>query len=273
MNYSFGVVLRPLPAMSITVDLYQISVTNRIVATGDIYSSLGGGIPTAAAPFVNAAIAANGNQLDPAVLASGNVAVQTFANGIDTRTRGFDLSGQYGVDYPLGHVNYVLTGTYTDTALTNSPNSLAPPQFVGQPLYDPRALSDLTTANPKFVFGAGANWTWNNLSVNLLEKLFGPSSEYHNDSGLGPNGANIYYKSSIGTIPITNLDIGYKMTKFFKVDIGAINLFNRFPPLQNSTMIGQYFKANSSTAVQIQPTFSPFGIDGGFYYAKATFSF
>ena len=196
--------------MSVTLDLYQISVTNRIVATGDIYSSLGGGVPTAAAPFIDAAIAANGNQLDPAVLASGNVAVQTFANGIDTRTRGFDLSGQYGVDYAYGHVNYVLTGTYTDTALTNSPNSLAPPQFVGQPLYDARAISDLTTTNPKFVFGAGADWTYNNLTVNLLEKLYGPSSEYANDQGLGPNGANIYYKSSIGTIAITNLDLGYK---------------------------------------------------------------
>jgi iron complex outermembrane receptor protein len=273
MNYSFGAVWRPLPAASVTLDLYQISLTHRIVATGDVYASLGGGIPTAAAPYINAAIAANGTQLDPVVLASGNVAVQTFANGIDTRTRGFDLTGQYGVDYAYGHVNYLLSGTYTDTAITNNPNALAPPQFVGQPFYDARAISDLTTTNPKFVFGLGANWTWNNLNVNLLEKLYGPSSEYANDSGLGPNGANVYYKSSIGTIPITNLDIGYKLTKNFKVDVGALNLFDRYPPLRNSTMLGQYYKNNYSTAVQIQPIWSPFGIDGGYYYAKATFSF
>jgi hypothetical protein len=41
---------------------------------------------------VNAAIAASGNQLDPAVLATGTVSVSTFANGIDTRTRGADLT-------------------------------------------------------------------------------------------------------------------------------------------------------------------------------------
>ncbi len=200
---------------SVTLDLYQISLTNRIVATGDIYSSLGGGIPTAAAPFVDAAIAANGNQLDPAVLASGNVAVQTFANGIDTRTRGFDLSGQYGVDYAYGHVNYVLTGTYTDTALTNSPNSLAPPQFVGQPLYDARAISDLTTDQPEVRV---RRWRRLDLQQSELRQSAGEAVRsvvrIRQRPGPLPRWRNIYYKSSIGTIAITNLyRLGYKMTK------------------------------------------------------------
>ena len=64
------------------------------------------------------------------------------------------------VDYPLGHVNYSLTGTLTDTALTNNPASLSPPAFAGQSLYDTRAVSDITESSPKFVFGAGADWTW-----------------------------------------------------------------------------------------------------------------
>lgn len=274
-NYSFGVVLRPLPAMSVTLDAYEIDITNRIVATGLLYATYVNGAPSAAADAIRAAITANGRTIDPVVLASGGVAVQTFANGLDTRTRGLDLAAQYGVDYPLGHVNYSLTGTFQDTAVTNNPTSLSPPQFAGQSLYDTRAISDLTEASPKFVLGAGADWTWNNLSVNVLEKVYGPSAEWATDGGNTrlPNGQAEYFKSTIGTIAITNLDVGYKMNKYLKIDIGALNLFDRYPPLRNSQMLGSFFSHHNSTAVQIQPIFSPFGIDGGYYYAKAAFSF
>ena len=272
-NYSFGVVLRPLPAMSVTVDAYQIDLTNRIQATGLLTATFVNGVATPAAQTINAAIAANGRQIDPVVLASGGVAVQTFANGLDTRTRGVDLAAQYGVDYPLGHVNYSLTGTFTDTALTANPGS--PPQFAGQQLYDLRAISDITEASPKFVLGAGADWTFNNLTVNVLEKLYGPSAEWANDGGHTtlPDGSPQYFKSSIGTIAITNLDVSYKMSKYLKINIGALNLFDRYPPLRNSEMLHNFFIHHNSTGAQIQPIFSPFGIDGGYYYAKATFSF
>lgn len=274
-NYSFGAVWRPLPAMSVTVDLYEIDVTNRIEATGLLYATYVNGVPSAAANAIRAAITANGRTIDPVVLASGGVAVQTFANGLDTRTRGLDVAAQYGVDYALGHVNYNLTGTINDTALTNNPASLSPAIFAGQSLYDTRAISDITEASPKFVFGAGADWTWNNLTVNLLEKLYGPSAEWATDGGntLLPDGQPKYFKSTIGTIPITNLDLGYQMKKYLKIDIGAINLFDRYPPLRNSQMLASFFAHRNSTAAQIQPIWSPFGIDGGYYYAKATFSF
>jgi iron complex outermembrane receptor protein len=273
-NYSFGAVWRPLTNASVTLDLYEIDMTNRIEATGLLYATYVSGIATPAAKAIGAAIAANGRTIDPVVLAQGGVAVQTFANGLNTRTRGMDLAAQYGLDYPIGHVNYNITGTINDTALTNNPASLSPPVFAGQSLYDTRALSDITEASPKFVFGAGADWTWNHLTVNVAEKLYGPSDEWAlTGHEFLPNGNPVYYKSSIGTVPITNLNVGYQLNKWFKVDIGALNLFDRYPPLRNSQMLHSWFTHGNSTAVQIQPIWSPFGIDGGYYYAKATFSF
>jgi iron complex outermembrane receptor protein len=282
MNYSLGLVFRPLPNMSMTLDAFSVLITNRIVGTGDIFGTIGG-VPTAAAPFINAAIAANGNQLDPAVVAHGTTGINVFDNGIDTVTRGFDFVFQYGVDYPLGHVNYSIGATYNDTYVSKIPAT--PPQFVGQTLYDATATSDLTSASPKFVVNLGANWAFNNMTINLVEKLYGPSHEYDNDSGLNPygcGGAKIAtpctdvpenFLTSIGVTPITNLDIGWKFTKNIRVNVGANNLFNRFPPFQNGTLTSHYFVQNYSTAVQVQPIFSPFGIDGGFYYGKITLSF
>jgi iron complex outermembrane receptor protein len=270
INYSLGLVYRPLPAMSMTLDVYQITVTNRIVGTGTINGTVNG-VPTAAAPAVNAAIAANGNVLDPVVVETGNTGIEVFANGIDTRTRGADFAFDFPVDYDLGHVNYTIGATYNDTAITKLPAT--PAQLTGQQFYDAQAISDLTTANPKFVANFGAAWTWGKLSVNVLEKIYGPSSEYGQDHGNNPTGIPEYFKTTISTTPITNLDLGYQVYKHLKLDVGALNLFNRFPPTLNSKEIGNEFANNSSYAVSNQPVFSPFGIDGGYYYAKATLSF
>src|SRR6202453_4824859 len=217
VNYSLGFVFRPLPAMSMTLDLYQITVTNRIVGTGEIYGQVNG-VPTPAAPYVNAAIEANGNSLDPAVLATGTTGVYVFANGIDTRTRGADLTFDFPVEYDLGHVDYTSGATYNATVLTRLPSP--PAQFVGQPFYDLTAISDLTTASPKYVINLGVNWTYGKASVNLLEKIYGPSSDYENDDGDGPTGQPVYFQNRIATTPITNLDLGYQVMSHLKVEIG-----------------------------------------------------
>ena len=270
INYSMGFVFRPLPSMSATLDVYQITVTNRIVGTGSIYGSVNG-VATAAAPAVNAAIAANGNQLDPNVVATGSTGINLFANGIDTRTRGADLVFNFPVDYAFGKVDWSIGATYNDTAITKLPTG--PAQLAGAQLYDATAISDLTTATPKYIVNLGALWTYGKYSVNLLEKVYGPSSEYENDDGDNSTNTPIYYKSSIGVSPITNLDLAIQIQEHLKLSIGAVNLFNKFPNHLNGTELAHFTAYDDNQAVFNYSQWSPYGIDGGFYYAKATFTF
>jgi iron complex outermembrane receptor protein len=270
INYSLGFVLRPLPTMSATLDLYQITVTNRIVGTGNIYGSVNG-VPTPAAGAVNAAIAANGNQLDPQVVATGTTGINVFANGIDTRTRGADLVFNFPVDYAFGKIDWSVGATYNDTSITKLPGT--PALLAGATLYDATAISDLTTANPKYVVNLGALWTYDKYTVNLLEKVYGASSEWRNDNGDNPTNTPVYFKSTIGVSPITNLDLSYQAKDYLKLSIGAVNVFNKFPNHLNGTLLAHYNAANDNSAVGISPAFSPYGINGGFYYAKATFTF
>jgi iron complex outermembrane recepter protein len=272
LNYSLGFVFRPLPAMTATLDLYQITITNRIVETGSINGQVNG-VPNpnpATYAAVNEAIALSGNQLDQAVLKTGTVSVSTFANGIDTRTRGADLTFNFPVDYPLGHVNYTIAATYNETDVTRIPAS--PAALAGTTIYDPQSLSALS-ATPKYAINLGATWTYEKLYVNVLEKIYGPTSEYINDEGDNATSSFEYFKTTIGVTPITNLDLGYQLNKWAKLDIGAINLFNRFPPNLNPNILGHEAAAGDYTDVIHSAAFSPFGIDGGFYYARATLSF
>ena len=270
VSYSVGFVFRPIPRLTGTLDLYQTNLRNRIVGSGTIYSFLNG---TEVAPDVTAAIVANGNSLDPGVKSTG---VNIFTNGISTRTRGADLSVDYPVDYEFGGVNYgrvdwSIAATYNQTSVISVRGS--PTQLAGQALFDGTALTDLSSASPKYVANFGALWTLSKYSVNLVEKIYGPSEELDSDFGDGPTGNVLYFPTHIGTTLITNLDLGYQATREIKLDVGAFNLFNKYPDQMNANVLANERSADDNSAVQIYPSFSPFGINGGFYYAKATYTF
>lgn len=273
VDFSLGFVWRPLEHLSATLDLYQISITNRIVGSGNVQGQVNG-VPTGAYAGVNAALNAyshGSDVIDPYVLSHGSYGINVFANGIDTRTDGADLVINFPYDYSFGKINWSVSGAFNTTSITKY--AATPPSLAGATLYDVEAYSELTTASPKYVINLGALLTMDKLTVNLVEKIYGPSSDYENDDGDNPTNANEYFKDSIGVTPITNLDIGYNLTDQFKLSIGAQNLFNRFPEKLNSNILNHEIAAADNAAVDQYPIFSPFGINGGFYYVKAVYKF
>jgi len=273
VDFSLGFVWRPLPHMSTTLDVYQIRINNRIVGSGQVAGQILG-VPQAGEAAINAAIASyahGGNVIDPDVLKTGSYGFSIFANGIDTRTRGADLVFDFPFDYSFGSVNWSLSATYNDTTITKY--ATTPAALGANTLYDVEAYSELTTATPKYVVNLGALWTFDKLTVNLVEKIYGPSSDYENDDGDGPTGSFVYFKDSVGVTAITNLDVAYSYTDHLKLSVGAQNLFNRFPNKLNSNILGRENAASDNAAVTQYPIFSPFGINGGFYYVKAVYKF
>ena len=272
IQYSLGVVWRPTPGVIGTLDLYRINITHRIVATGNLYGTLNG-VPQPSAAAIDAAISANGNQLDPSVLATGTTGVNLFANGLDTATQGADLSFVLPEDYHFGHVEWSLGANYNETTVTRVP--LTPASLAGLTLYDATALSDLSTASPRYVINLGGLWTERRLSVDLKEQIYGPSSEWENDDGDNPANVPLYFKSTIKVTPITDLDLGYRLHHHITVHVGAVNLFNRYPNRYNATLLAHYntFRYGDTLGVFQYPMFSPFGINGGFYYMRASVRF
>jgi iron complex outermembrane receptor protein len=261
-NLSLGVVLRPAGRLTATLDAYQINIDDRIVGSGDLFGSSDGVLVS---PAVNAAIAANGNVLDPLVIAGGGqTGITIFSNGLDTRTRGADLVVSFPADYSFGHIDWSLAANYNKTEITHiaaSPAELAP-----QSLFDKTAISDLETASPKYRTLLGAYWSLDRFSVNVRETVYGPASRWNTRSGA------VFYETRIGVTPITDLEMAYQ-SDAMRLSLGANNLFNRYPNGTNKDLLADYWQANDNGAVSIYPTFSPFGINGGYYYAKATFTF
>jgi iron complex outermembrane receptor protein len=273
-NFSLGTVIRPVSRLTITLDAYQVKIRDRILGTGTIYSS-GGGTNAAGQslnfPIVQQAIVANGNVLDPTVTQTG---INIFTNGADTRTRGVDLVVSYASDFgDYGKVNWTVSGNYNKTKLTDL--KAAPPlvnssgQTVSQAVFDLGARSNIETASPRVKVVTSAFYTLDRFSATLRGTVYGKSSSQYT-----PNGAQ-FYNQKIGTAFIGDIELNYKLADGLEISGGANNVFNKRPPtvqVLTSTALNPTI-ANGGNVYDAPLTFSPYGINGGYYYARLNVSF
>ncbi len=250
-NFSVGFTAEPIPKLHLAVDLYQIKIRNQIVDSG----TFGGNLNTPAGQQLKAFLAAEGITVDPQL---SKVQGQYYTNGIDTRTQGVDLTADYTIDLANdATLNLTLAVNFNDVELTRQAKL---PDGTSQ--FTPDVLSEFTRNSPKNKEVLQATYTQGPYDVVLRESRYGTSVEVFPDNvTFGPN----YYAAVITPKYITDLEFGYKILDNLKLSLGANNLFdvypNKTPPVTrfvNSTVY------NSS---------SPFGFDGGFYYARLNFTF
>ncbi|MEW5685032.1 MAG: TonB-dependent receptor [Pseudomonadota bacterium] len=267
-NFSVGFVAHPGWGITATLDIYQITIKDRVVGSGSLFGS-GGDINI---PAVRAAIIANGNVLDPTVTQTG---INIFTNGLNTRTRGAELVVTTTQDLAdWGSIQWSLTGNFTDTKVTKI--AAPPAQLAGASLFDLTAIGNLETTAPDYRFVLGALWNWNKLSVSVKETLYGPASRYDSRTGCSlATGASspTCFKNKIDATFITDLEISYRIIEPVKVTIGANNLFNKYPDKLNPDYRNTFLTGNANGYVTQYPTFSSFGINGGYYYGKIAYTF
>jgi iron complex outermembrane receptor protein len=258
-NLSAGLVFNPQSNLAITLDAYQITIRDRIVGSGALYGS-GGAIN---APAVTAAILANGNVLDPTVVQTG---INIFSNAVNTRSRGLEfvatLNSNYGT---AGKVDWSLAANYNKVQVIKI--NQAPRQLQPQTLLDRTAISDIETASPRARVNLGALWRSGPWTVNLREAIYGKASEMQSSDGA------TYYETEVKPTAITDLEVSYQLGKAWTVSVGANNLFNQYPDQVNGALLAEQRANLDNAAVSVYPAFSPFGINGGYYYARVGFKF
>jgi iron complex outermembrane receptor protein len=258
-NYSFGAVLHPMPKVTATIDAFQITIKDRIVGSSDLYGYQNGTLVSAAVhqALVNFAGAAT-------VAGDQTTGVDVFTNGVNTETNGVDFVINYSESYGnYGHVDWSLSGDFNTTKVKKVK---AAPAVIGQELVGANAIAILEKNNPEYRIVAGALWTLDKYTVNLRESFYGQSS------GL-ENGYSGTFKNTVKPAAITDLELAYQATDKIKISVGANNLFNTYPDRKNAALVGEYIANNDNGAVSQYPDFSPFGINGGYYYGRVTYNF
>lgn len=270
-NYSVGFVAHPTPGLTVTFDAYQITIKDRIVGTGTVVGDASNKNQPLS-PAVIAALTANGVNIDSSIYTnpSWQIGASLFANGLNTRTRGADFVATYPMSLDeYGKIDWTLSANYNKTKVTKiapAPSQLAP----GALLYDPVAIANLEDASPRYRILLGGLYTLNRFSMNLRFTAYGKSSNLTRDSFPA---VPVYVKTTIKPTVITDLEVSYQATDQARVAVGANNLLNTYPNRIDGTLRDHYLRQNSNSFVTQYPTFSPFGINGGYYYGRITYNF
>ncbi len=252
-NYSVGFVSEPISKFHLTADAYQIEIDNRIVDTGYLVAD-----PTNPKDPVFNAITANGNVLDRGL---SFIAAQYFTNAVSTRTRGLEITADYTTEFSnASKIDWTLALNFNQTAVTKT--APTPKQLAGQTLFDQQAYDQLTKGSPKVKAVLGATYTLDRWSFVARESLYGRVAEYLQDQDTG--GAP-YHQVVSGQKLLTDIEVSYDLMDSWRLSAGANNVFNTFP---TRSPVSEVYLGQS-----IYPSFAPFGINGGYYFAKVRYSF
>ncbi len=270
-NFSVGVVTHFLPALTMTLDAYSIKIDNRIVQSGTLYGYNSNKNVVTSQSVIDALAANHVGYNDAQIRAasSGSIGVQTFVNGVDTQTRGLDFVATLPRSYgDLGHVDYSFTANYNVTTVTRL---AAPPSNVSSKvvLLDAAAISGLEDSTPKYRATVAAYWTLGKFSVNLRESYYGSSFTLVQDPRF-----SFFDRLNINPALLTDLEFGYEVIPGVKVFAGGNNIGNVYPTKDaDGYRAGLLATSASGYANSVYPSSSPFGINGGYYYGRLSWTF
>lgn len=275
-NLSAGMVFRPVSRMVITLDGYYIKIRDRIVSSGTITGRRNGNpvltpIINGKTPFdaVNDAIAASGRFIDPAVPTLG---IQTFTNGIDTRTLGVEFSARYPVDLDFGRLDLSWGANYNKTKVLS--NRLGT-------LFNAQASAIIETSTPKLKSIVGALLTSGPFSLNARGTYYSKSTILVSPAVSVPSAPipGNFYPGIVKSTVIADLEIGYDITEWANLSIGSNNLFNKKPevpaiiPVAVAQGTSPYINGSMASPIDSPFNFGPYGTNGGYYYAKVSLKF
>lgn len=257
-------------------DLYKIY--NQLAVLGAVNGALGGS--TTVTSLADATSIPTYVLFDGANRATdGSVAVQSFVNGVKMRTRGVDLMANYTSSLgDMGDLDLTLTGNYNANKVL-SINALPSALYSSTinpgltALIDTGSVVELEHSTPKFRATLNAFWAWGKFSLNARESYY--SSVYSLETARSGPDAGDLIKVPVKRSFLTDLEAGYQILKPVKISIGANNLFNKHPTERSKEFIRDAELANGERGYSTSkyPTFSPYGINGGYYYARLNFKF
>lgn len=246
LNFSGGVVLTPASGLSVTLDYYNIKVTDRIGLTSRFTVTDPDRVQLAALGVV-----------DPASLGL----VQYFTNGFATRTQGVDFVASYRARTGAGEFNTSLAVNYNKTNLL-SRRTITLPDGRTALLIDAERKRDIESLLPKWRGVLTQSWSNDRFDVVARANYFGSFT----DNQTAANGGDKTFGEEIAF----DLEVGVKFGERFRLAVGGENIFDNTPDREDRRL---FPNSGSPASGSIYPDASPLGYLGGFWYVRASVEF
>ncbi len=248
VNASLGIVYEMNDRFTLTADLYRIDIDDRIVFSTSINPEAGSENCTDATVCPIAVL------LRPLNVGQA----QFFTNAIDTETVGLDIVGTFNTQFDNGSLLNVVGALHfndTDVTQVRSSSSVLQPEQV----FDETQRVLIEEGQPGEHALLSFTHDYDRWTTNLRFNYFGAVA------GQGFTGI----KQKWGGKVLTDLSISYAFTDQLKLTVGGTNIFDEFPDKWDET--------DGAPFPQLGFTYGwetlPFGINGGFYFAKLNVDF
>jgi len=229
--------------ISFTLDAYQIRIDDRVVLTSN---------------------AVNRNSypiIDELLGDSSAQAVRFFTNGLDTKTQGVESVVAYQLpEQRWGSLKLTLSAQYNETDIEQIkiPALL---QGLETVLLNYQEQVRQTKANPKYGATFAISHQYGDFTSTLRLNHFGPYTLAHNASS---NVGDKQYSAKT----LTDLALNYAYSPELSFSVGVQNLFDIYPDQQPESV-----QASNGGVFKYPNTNAPFGFNGGYYYAEASYRF
>lgn len=243
INYALGGSFSSQSAFSLTVDVFQIEIKDRITLSDRFFGDA-----------IEAFVASRPG-------GAGTASVRFFTNAADTRTKGVDIIARQILDALGGRMTLELGGTWAETQITRL--QATPAQLRA---FDPtfrlvgvEEVNTIESAAPKSKIVGSVTWKGDKLSLLGRASYFGEATRVFNFGG-GFEPSQTYSAE-------TQVDVEgtYAFNDSVSVSLGASNLFDGYPDLSSDDI--NYF---GNLPYDI---LSPIGINGRYLYGRVKVSF
>ncbi|HWO90025.1 MAG TPA: TonB-dependent receptor [Gemmatimonadales bacterium] len=248
VNLSAGLAFSPTPNLTLTADLFRITINDRILlgATFDDDTTL-------------------------AILAREGITnvggVQYFTNGLDTRTTGLDLTANWTSQLGTGTLDLTAAVNFTENVIT-SIDPLPPVlQNSAEPgLIDTVTYIAITEERPDTRATLTALYTRGQWRALARASYFGEFSSAQ------PGYCDLC-RERYGAKTLFDIEAGYRLGRF-DLTLGVRNLFDTYPDQPSSTRVvdtstgDRALDYNNNFGTFPWAAASPFGYNGRYVYAR-----
>jgi len=224
-NISLGIGLNPVKNLNITLDYYNINVTDRIVYSSSISSS-------------------DPNSTLGQILSKGGVkTIQFFINGIETNTSGLDFVANYrNIALGRGKLAVNLAGNFTlVNEIVGDPQVPKPISDAGSTILNSQIRSLLTESRPRTKTIVGFDYTMGKFGVSLNNTIFGKTGFQDLDNG---GSVMNYIKQEFKPAVVTDLALNFDITRKIALTLNVNNLLNVLPKWELKLLTADQLKGS-----------------------------
>ena len=223
--------------VEITADYFNIEVEDRIALTSNAAPTDGQITSMTAAGIPNAELLGQ---------------INYFTNDFDTETEGVDIVATYGADLFGGSTDFSLAYNWTDTKVTNQGSSTSDSKVKRLEEGLPNHRATLTMAQD-----------WDGVSAFVRTNYFGEYYAVHAD----------WFGNDADSAVTVDAELTYDLTDSMTVSVGGQNIFDQNAErlIGSTGAAGEDVSGDHLGGIFFET--SPMGIEGAFWYMKASYNF